>query len=215
MLAINKTREILIVLVLFLIPASLTAGNSGGPAQSQEHEIKAAFLYNFMKFIEWPTDKMGDANEPVVVGLIGSKDFMKVMEPIVQKKIHNRNITLKYFADYEKLKKPQEADEEQWKQKMEALKSCHLLMFCSYDSVRVEAAGEIIKALRDSPVLTVGEEDDFLESGGMINFLMEDRKVRFEISAVAAKKGKLKISSQLLRLAKKVIEEDGAKGAKG
>jgi hypothetical protein len=215
MLAINKTREILIVLVLFLIPASLTAGNSGGPAQSQEHEIKAAFLYNFMKFIEWPTDKMGDANEPVVVGLIGSKDFVKAIEPIVQKKINNKNITLKYFAGYEKLKKPQEADEEQWNQKIETLKSCHLLMFCGDDSVGIEAAGEIIKALRDSPVLTVGEEDDFLESGGMINFLMEDKKVRFEISAVAAKKGKLKISSQLLRLAKKVIEEDGAKGAKG
>jgi len=205
----------LTVLSLALVTVSTAKPVWAGSGFAEEREVKAAFLYNFTKFVEWPAEKMGDANEPVVVGLIGSKDFVKALEPIIQKKINNRNITLKYFASYEKLKKPQEADEEQWNQKIETLKSCHLLMFCGDDSVGIEAAGEIIKALRDSPVLTVGEEDDFLESGGMINFLMEDKKVRFEISAVAAKKGKLKISSQLLRLAKKVIEEDGAKGAKG
>jgi hypothetical protein len=159
-----------------------------------------------MKFIEWPADKMGEPNEPVVVGLIGSKVLVKALEPIEQKKFHNKDITLKYYAGYEKLKKPQEADGGQWNQKIEALKSCHLLMFCSDDSVRVEASGEIIKALKDSPVLTVGEMDGFLESGGIINFLMEDKKVRFEINAVAVKRSKLKISSKLLRLAKRVVE---------
>jgi len=204
----------LILSALALITLCTMTSIEAGSASAQEPEVKAAFLYNFMKFVEWPAEKVGDANDPMVIGLIGSKDFVKAIEPIVQKKINNKNITLKYFAGYEKLKKPQEADGGQWNQKIEVLKSCHLLMFCSDDSVRVEAAGEIIKALRDSPVLTVGEVDDFLESGGMINFLMEDKKVRFEISAVAAKRSKLNISSQLLRLAKRVIEEDEAEGAK-
>jgi hypothetical protein len=179
-----------------------------GSGSAEEREVKAAFLYNFMKFVEWPAEKVGDANEPVVVGIIGSKDFVTALEPIGHKKVHNKNIALKYFVGYEKLKKPQEADEQQWKQKIEALKSCHLLMFCNCDSARVETAREILEALRDSPVLTVGEQGDFLESGGMINFLMEEEKIRFEISAAASKKGDLKISSQLLRLAKRVVEEE-------
>jgi hypothetical protein len=202
---------IFVVVVLELFIGSQVRADS---TASQEYQVKAAFLYNFMKFVEWPAEKMGDANEPVIVGLIGSKDFIKAFEPIIQKKIHNKNITLKYFDGYEKLQKPQDADRGQWNQKIEALKSCHLLMFCSVDSVRLEATGKIIKALRDSPVLTVGQEDNFLESGGVINFLIEDKKVCFEINNVAAKRGKLKISSQLLRLGKRVIEEDGAKGAK-
>jgi hypothetical protein len=61
--------------------------------------------------------------------------------------------------------------------------------------------------LEDLPILTVGETEHFIETGGIINFLMEDNKVRFEINDVAAKKSKLKISSQLLRLAKRVVEE--------
>ncbi len=209
-----KIKPYISLLLLFsfvLVSAPRVRADS---EKSKECQIKAAFLYNFMKFVEWPAEKMGDANEPVVVGLIGSKNFVKALEPIEQKKFHNRNIILKYFAGYEKLKKPQETDKRQWNKEMEALKNCHMLMFCVCDSVHVEETSEIIKALRDSPVLTVGEEDDFLESGGILNFLMEDKKVRFEINAVAAKKDKLKISSQLLRLAKRVVEEDGAEGAK-
>ncbi|MCJ7721977.1 YfiR family protein [Candidatus Bathyarchaeota archaeon] len=209
-----RIKPYILLLMLFFLTLVVAPQVRADSEKSKEYQIKAAFLYNFMKFVEWPAEKMGDANDPIVIGLIGSKDFIKALDPVVQKKINNKNITLKYFAGYEKLKKPQESDEQQWTQKMEALKSCHLLMFCSYDSVPVEATREITKALRDSPVLTVGEVDDFLESGGMVNFLMEDKKVHFEINYVAAKRGKLKISSQLLRLAKRVIEEDEAKEAK-
>jgi len=204
-----KVRAVnLIVLSMAIVAVPAVTPVRADPISAHEREVKAAFLYNFMKFVEWPAEKMGDANEPVVVGLIGSKEFIKAIEPIVHKKINNKNITLKYFADYEKPEKAQEADRGQWNQKIEALKSCHLLMFCSCDSVRVEATGEIIKALRDSPVLTVGEADGFLESGGMINLLMEDKKIRFEINTAAAKKSALKISSKLLRLAKRVVVEE-------
>lgn len=209
-----RIKEYILLLMLFSFVLEAVPQVHADSEKSKEYEIKAAFLYNFMKFIEWPAEKMGDANESVVVGFIGSKDFIKAFEPIKQKKIHNKNITLKYFDGYEKLKTPQETDRGQWDQKIEALKNCHLLMFCSVDSVRLEAASEIIKALRDSPVLMVGQEDGFLESGGVINFLMKDKKICFEINNVAAKRGKLEISSQLLRLAKRVIEKDVAEEAK-
>ena len=184
-------------------------------AQSREYQIKAAFLYNFIKFVDWPKEKMADSNEPITIGIIGSKNFVKALEPLIHKKIKNKNISIKYFEVYEKLKKSQDDDDRQWDQKIEALKTCHVLMFCMCDSGRIENSSQIIKALKGSPVLTVGETDGFLESGGIINFLMEDKKVRFEINVTAAKKSKLKISSKLLRLAKRVVKEKSPQQEKG
>ena len=197
----------LIILALALFAGSITAEVRADSALSREYRVKAAFVYNFIKFVDWPKEKMADSNEPITIGIIGSKDFVKAFEPLIHKKVKNRNISTKYFEGYEKLKKSKEDDERQWNQKMEALKTCHLLVFCCCDSVRIENSSQIIKALKGSPVLTVGETAGFLESGGIINLLMEDKKVRFEINITAAKRAKLKIRSQLLRLAERVVEE--------
>lgn len=194
-----------LALALFVTPIVPKARADTAP--NKEQQIKAAFIYNFIKFVDWPEEKMADSNEPIIIGIIGSEDFVKAVEPLIHKKIKNRNISIKYFEDYEKLKESQDDDDRQWNQKMEVLKTCHVLMFCSCDSVRIKDLSQIIKALKGSPVLTVGETAGFLESGGIINFLMEDKKVRFEINVTAAKKSKLKISSKLLRLAKRVVKE--------
>ena len=196
----------LIVLSTVLFLVLNTPKAQADSAESKEYQIKAAFIYNFIKFVDWPKEKMADSNEPITIGVIGSEDFIKAFEPIIHKKIKNRNISIKYFEGYEKLERSQE-DDRQWNQKMEALKTCHLLMFCYCYSVRIKDISQIIKALKGSPVLTVGETAGFLESGGIINFLMEDKKVRFEINNIAAKEAKLKIRSKLLRLAKRVIPE--------
>jgi len=197
---------ILAVLALTLLVAPIVPKARAESTSSREYQIKAAFLYNFIKFVDWPEEKMADSNEPITIGIIGSEDFIKAFEPIIHKKVKNRSISIKYFKGYEKLERTQE-DDRQWNQKMEALKTCHVLMFCSCDSVRIKDLSQIIKALKGSPVLTVGETDGFLEFGGIINFLMEDKKVRFEINNAAAKEAKLKIRSKLLRLAKRVIPE--------
>jgi len=199
--------------VLFLVLNTPKARAEAVP--NKEQQIKAAFIYNFIKFVDWPEEKMADSNEPIIIGIIGSKDFVKAVEPLIRKKIKNRNISIKYFEDYEKLKKSQDDDDRQWNQKMESLKTCHLLMFCICDSVRIKDLSQIIKALKGSPVLTVGETAGFLEFGGIINFLMEDKKVRFEINVTAAKKNKLTISSKLLRLAKRVVKEKSPQQEKG
>jgi len=202
----NKTYTLtFLALALLVVPIVPKARAEAAP--NKEQQINAAFIYNFIKFVDWPEEKIADSNEPIIIGIIGSKDFVKAVEPLIRKKIKNRNISIKYFEDYEKLKKSQDDDDRQWNQKMEALKTCHVLMFCICDSVRIKDLSQIIKALKGSPVLTVGETAGFLESGGIINFLMEDKKVRFEINITGAKKSKLKISSKLLRLAKRVVEE--------
>jgi hypothetical protein len=206
---------IFVVIALVLLVLPIVPKARADSAKSKEYQIKAAFIYNFIKFVDWPEEKMADSNEPITIGIIGSEDFVNAFEPVIHKKVKNRNISIKYFEGYEKLKRAREEDERKWNQKMEALKTCHVLMFCICDSVRLENSSQIIKALKGSPVLTVGETAGFLESGGIINFLMEDKKVRFEINVTAAKKSKLKISSKLLRLAKRVVKEKSPQQEKG
>jgi hypothetical protein len=192
---------------LFFLALGGVSRVGAGSEKSQETKIKAAFTYNFIRFVDWPKEKQADVNEPIIIGIIGSEDFMEAFEPIKGKRIKDRNISIKYFAGYEKLKKSNNTDDSQWDKKMESLKVCHVLMFCSCNSVRIQNSNQIVRALKGLPILTIGETENFLESGGVINFLMEDEKVCFEINAAAAKINKLRISSKLLRLAKMVFGE--------
>lgn len=202
-----RTKRYILLLTLFsLIPVTAPPVRADSE-KSKEHRIKAAFLYNFIKFVDWPEEKDAEVKGPITIGIIGSEDFIIAFDPIKGKKIKERNISIKYFAGYEKLKRQRNSDDRQWNKKMEALKVCHVLMFCHGDLVSMQDSEEIVEALRDLPILTVGETDGFLESGGMIEFVKEKEKVCFEINNTAARKVKLTIRSKLLRLAKKVIDE--------
>jgi len=180
-------------------------------SSSREYQIKAAFLYNFIKFVDWPQEKVPDSNEPITIGILGKDPFGNAFEPIKDKQVKSRKIVIKRFKNFEELKKSNEKDKTELGREIEALRKCHLLFVCSSEK---EILGEIIKALKGSPVLTVGETDDFLEAGGIIKFVIEEKKVRFEINITASKRAKLKIRSQLLRLAKKMVKEKPSKGAK-
>ena len=197
-----------ILMVLALTLLSFEHKARADSEKSQETKIKAAFLYNFIKFVDWPEEPKADVNKPITIGIIGSDKFTEAFEPIKGKKIKGRSILVKYFTGYEKLKKSNDNNNSQWNKRMEALKVCHVLMFCSSDPYPTQNSNQIIKALEGSPILTIGESEHFLESGGIINFLKENEKVCFEINNKAAKKSKLDIRSKLLRLAKKVIGEE-------
>lgn len=198
----------LVILILTLIAVSAVIPAFADCAVRREDKIKAAFLYNFMNFVDWPKDKIADANQPIKVGVTGSRVFLEALEPLKEKKIKGRKISIKYFSDYEKLNNSKDFDDDFWNEKIERIKTCHVIIFCKCDSDTVRSLEQIVKALKSSPVLTVGEMNGFLESGGMINFLIKEEKVRFEINNAAAKKAGLRISSKLLRLAERVVEED-------
>ncbi len=205
--------SILMILTLALVAASLAIPAMANPRTSREDKIKAAFLYNFINFVDWPKEGVADSNQPITIGVIGSRDFFKALEPLAQKKIKGRKILLKLFPDYAKLKKTRISEDRRWSKKIEMLKALDALLLCTCDSEPIEDAGSIVNALRDSPVLTVGETNGFLESGGIINFLMKDEKVRFEINNTVARKSGLKIRSKLLRLADRVVGERASNGA--
>jgi hypothetical protein len=204
-----KTTTILI-LVLALAPALCAAGTDS--VQSKEYQVKAAFIYNFIKFIDWPEPaesnrKADDNTEPITIGIIGENPFGKAFEALAKKKIRNRQVIIRHFAGFAKNStKYREEGETKYKYKdAAALKACQVLFVGSGETKYYK---EIIDIVKDSSVLTIGETKDFLGTGGMIRFVTEQKKVRFGINLIAAEKAELQIRSKLLRLAKKVIKKE-------
>jgi hypothetical protein len=155
-----------------------------------ESDLKAAFLYNFTKFIEWPPEAFAGESATVNVGVYGDEEFTKTLRTLLaDKKAHGHLFVVK------RLSNPTEA------------KGCQILYFQAAESRKMGLAYESIKKL---PILTVGESDDFLDHGGMFNLFFEDKQLRFEVNPATAENAKLTVSSKLLRLAKK-IRKGGAK----
>jgi hypothetical protein len=196
-------RYITVVLLAAAFVMAVVPRAWADDAPSQEYKIKAAFLYNFLKFVDWPTGKEADPNKPITLGIIGKDPFGKAFEPVKDKKINDREVVIKRFKSVAELKKPGKEGEAELDKQSGEQKNCHLLFICSSEKDSIE---EILAAIKDRPVLTVADTEDFLKSGGIINFVMEEQKVHFEISDAAAKRSKLQIRSQLLRLAKKVVK---------
>jgi len=201
---------IFLMLTLFAAPDAVRAES----AREREHKIKAAFIYNFIKFIDWPQEKTPDKDAPITIGVIGRSAFVKAFDPVKNKQVKGRKLAIKRFEDWDKLKEPLKKNDSAWKEKLEELKKCRVLFICSCESGTKEAPVEIIKALKGSGVLVIGEIPGFLEKGGVINFVMEKKKVRFEVNSTSAKRNKLKIRSQLLKLARRVYKEKPSEDAK-
>jgi hypothetical protein len=195
------------VLALVLFITAIAPKACADSAESLEYQVKAAFLYNFIKFVDWPKEKLADSNEPVIIGIVGKDPFGNAFAPVKDKDDKGRKVTIKRFKSFQELKKSNENNQGELDRQIETMRKCHLLFICSSEK---DSLKDIMDAVKGCSVLTVGEVEGFLESGGTINFIMEEQKVRFEINVTTAKQAKLQIRSQLLRLAKKIIEEKDA-----
>jgi hypothetical protein len=175
----------LLALLCILAPGRVRAATT---AQTPlEYQVKAAFVYKFLKFVEWPPASMPDSSTTIVVGLLGTGPMHDALESVKGKEVSHRRVTVRSV---------EEAD---------SLASCHVLFIGRGEEARLE---EVLSALEGSSTLTIGEISEFAERGGMINFLIEDNKVGFEINPAAAARAHLHISSKLLRLAKVVKEKE-------
>ena len=152
-----------------------------GAAEIEEYRVKAAFLFNFAKFVQWPPQAFKSADGPIELCLLGPNPFGSWLDQTVQGKIAgNRAFVVREIRD------AQQAS------------GCHIVF--------VSAAGwtQSLAVLRDiNPccALTVGESAEFIASGGMINLRLENARVRVEINPDAAERARLRISSKLLSLA--------------
>lgn len=159
---------------------ALVAALAASAAAQDEYGVKAAFLFNFAKFVEWPADAFAAPDAGLVMCVAGAGDVDAAVQGTVKGKLVNgRPIEVRRVSDGD-------------------VRSCHLL-FVADGRAR---AAELVEGARSASVLTVGETPGFTQLGGVINFTTEDNKVRFEINEDAAKKARLKISSKLLSLAK-------------
>ena len=153
---------------------------------SPEYIIKAAYIYNFAMFVEWPVEAFSGEDAPIVIGILGSDPFGSALDATIRnKKVNNKRLVVKRV------------------QTNQECRECHILFINSTESSRIE---ELAHRLKRAPILLVGETPDFALRGGMINFTIEENKVRCEINVKAAKRAGLTISSKLLSLSRIVDE---------
>ncbi len=163
---------------VLLILAAMVGNASGGHAQGiSEYEVKAAFLYNFAKFVEWPDPASGS----IRLCIVGDDPFGNILEETVRgKTISEQPIEIKRLN------------------RGDNPRSCQI----AFISVSERPPRAVLDLLQGASTLTVGESPNFAKDGGMINFVLEDKRVHFEINLAAAQRGRLKISSKLLNLAR-------------
>jgi hypothetical protein len=154
------------------------------PAQERptEYQVKAAFLEKFGKFVEWPDTAFAGAGSPLVIGVFGENPFRDDLENLAAKDTINGHAIV-----VRQIKSP--AD----------LKGCHVVFISALVKAREP---EALAAVNGLGILTVGETDNFIQAGGMINFVIDNSRIRFEINDAAARRAGLKISSKLLALAR-------------
>jgi hypothetical protein len=163
----------------------------GGPtsrAQSsdEEHRVEAAFIFHFAQLVDWPPDTPIDKEKSLFLCTVGEDPFQGVLEETVAgKAIGDRMMRIRHLAD------------------TQDLQSCQILFIGKGQRSGVRA---LMAALHNAPVLTVGETTDFAEVGGMIGFLLQGKKVRFEINLASAESARIKIGSRLLMLAQTVVQ---------
>jgi YfiR/HmsC-like len=154
-----------------------------------EYQVKAAFLLNFTKFVEWPATAFAAPNAPITICVIGQDPFGAILDRTVEgESVGTHRIRARRLLP----------DDD--------LKSCHILFISQSERGQV---AQIVSRLHDSSVLTVSELPGFADAGGMIEFLIEAGKTRFYINAATAGAAGLKLSSRLLRVAKGVKDSRG------
>jgi hypothetical protein len=156
-------------------------GAIGQPNASREYNIKAAFIYNFTQFIEWPEDSFENAASPFVIGILGKDPFGPAINETVEgEKVQGHPIIIQRYSS------------------LQEIKECHILFVSNTESGNIK---EIIAGLRNKNILTVSDIPGFPVEGGMIGFMMENNKTKLQINPSIAKAADINISSKLLRLA--------------
>lgn len=172
------------ILLGLLVPVRSQAAQT-----ASEYQVKAAFLYNFTKFVRWPEDALPDKNSPLVIGILGDDPFGQNLQLAVKGKNING-----HPLEIRAVKTPAE------------MKECQVLFICQKPKRNIP---DTLHTLDKASTLTISETNGFYEAGGMINFVMEGTKVRFEINDQAATRVGLTISSKLLSVARR--HEGGGK----
>ena len=169
--------RILSLILLLNAALSLRAQETG----FDEYQVKAAFLYNFAKFVEWPPGTFANPHDPIGICVVGQSPFGLTLDDMVRgKKIGDRAFAVRSVPDTQQASR------------------CQIIFIGASERKRTRA---LLDELKNAPVLTAGETDDFTALGGIIGFKLEGTRVRIQVALDVAERTKLRISSKLLRLA--------------
>lgn len=178
----------LVLLLVCVLGLAASGPRAAPPSEIDEYKVKAAFLYNFAQYVEWPEERFKDKQAPIVLGVLGKDPFGRQLDETIKgKKIGERSF------EVVRIKSPAEAT------------GCHMLFIPATDAPWLR---EVLKECGGKSVLLVGESTDFSASGGCINFYVDSGKVRFELNVDAAKRSRLEVSSKLLKVARLVKDKE-------
>ncbi len=154
---------------------------SGAEEPLPEYQVKAAFLINFPKYVDWPAEAFAETNSPIIIAVPGETKVTEEIEKVIAgRTVNGRKIVLKRLASGEEPG------------------VCQILFISATEQQR---SPNLLARLKDASVLTVGESNDFLEQGGIINLARRDQKIAMEVNLTAAEKARIKVSSKLLAVA--------------
>ncbi len=171
------TRWWWVSILLFVGSLKLSAQTAIPP----EYEIKAVFLFNFARFVDWPAKTFPDADAPFVIGVLGEDPFGSYLDETLRgEKVNGRPLAVQRYR------------------RVGEIRACQVLFISRSEADRLE---QILASLRGRGILTVGDTDDFAARGGMIRLATEKNKVRMRINLDVVKAANLAISSKLLRVA--------------
>ncbi|MCB1957225.1 MAG: YfiR family protein [Rhodocyclaceae bacterium] len=156
-------------------------------AQPTEYQLKAVFLLNFARYIEWPAGSLHEG-EPIQLCVLGRDPFGAALEAIDGKQAQNRAV------DVRMLVLPEQTE------------GCHVLFVSGSEERRVAS---LLRGLGQAPVLTVSDLDGFVEAGGAIGFATVDDRIRFDINAEALQRAGLRPSAQLMKIARHIVGLEG------
>lgn len=185
--ALCRTRRCATVLVALVV---LTGATPTWPlaTPSVEYQVKAAFLLNFAKFIEWPRDAFHGETAPIALCVFTYDPFGNALDEILRgKNINGREVVGRRTSE------------------LPELKDCQVVFLSDKADKRLS---EVLNSLKGSSVLVVGEGEDFAERGGAVQFFLDDKKLRFAVNVDAVQRAGLTVSSKMLALAR-IVQDNG------
>jgi hypothetical protein len=199
----NRIQIVSLLLFCLVLCAVYAVASDDESVENREYKIKAAFIYNFIKAVEWPSEHIEDSNA-IIIGIIGHNPFGDAFKPVEDKIVKDKHLVFRVFKGVSE-NDNKDSDEQRQIFDVAGVRKCHVLFVCSSESGHIN---DILGAIKEYPVLTVSEVDGFLAAGGIINFVPGANQPVFDINLAASRKVGLTISSKLLRIASRVIDEE-------
>jgi len=181
----RRTRVAATALAVLFAASAPLVGDAAAEDAGGDVPVKVAFVYHFIKFVEWPASAFADETAPLVLAVAGTDAQAGACAQLAGRSVKGRTIEVR------RVSRPPE------------VAGAHVLLLWSADGVRV---AEFLRAGPTAHRLTIGDDVEFARGGGMIGFVTVEQRVRFEIHLGAVRRAGLKLSSQLLKLARTVVE---------